>query len=76
MLVNWATTSADIVPDTYVYWGKSENNLVNSAEGTVRKFTDSGSEKRVIYIHLANMTGLEASTRYYYKVGAKADGFS
>lgn len=58
MVVNYATVDPSTIPDTNVVWGMSEDDLSETRSGEVHKFTDGGSEKRVIYIHVANMTGL------------------
>jgi hypothetical protein len=55
--------------DSSVQWGTSATALTEVNQGIAVKFVDSGELKATQYFHVANMTGLAASSVYYYRVG-------
>lgn len=60
MVVTWVTLDETKTP--YVEYGI--NGLRESAEGVTTKFTDGGSEKRVLYIHRVTLTDLIPDQKY------------
>ena len=60
MIVTW-TTFDPIVNPTVSY---GLNKLTQSAIGYSTKFTDGGSEKRIMYIHRATMDNLRPDSKY------------
>lgn len=70
MMVTWLTMDA-ITSKPVVEYGVLESPLPYpfSSSGMTTKFTDGGSEKRVMFIHRVLLQGLTPATGYYYHVG-------
>ena len=60
MYVTWVTLSPTGTPA--VEYGNV--HLDKSARGYTTKFTDGGSEKRLIHVHRVLLTGLQPGHRY------------
>lgn len=73
MMVTWVTLA--YTNYTIVEYNKAGFPLTLRASGGVTKFTDGGSEHRVLYIHRVKLTGLVPGQRYDYHVGGY-DGWS
>ncbi|KAL9953568.1 hypothetical protein ACROYT_G041005 [Oculina patagonica] len=73
MMVTWVT----LAPTNYsiVEYNKAGFSLTLQASGGVTKFTDGGSEHRVLYIHRVKLTGLVPDQSYEYHCGGY-DGWS
>ncbi len=77
--VQWSTRSLEDLtsvhsdpsqqPRSLVAYGLDPTHLDREAEGLSVVFVDSGPHKRRQLHHVVNMTGLAASTRYWYRVG-------
>lgn len=77
--VQWSTRSLEDLtsarsdpaqqPRSLVAYGLDPAHLDRQAEGLSVVFVDSGPRKRRQLHHVVNMTGLAASTRYWYCVG-------
>ena len=69
MMVTWVTlVSTDY---SIVQYNKAGFNLTMQASGNVTKFTDGGTEHRVLYIHRVKLTGLVPDQMYggYHQQG-------
>lgn len=66
MIVTWVTMSP--TNDSIVEYG--EFKLNKSTKGTMEKFVDGGSEKRVIYIHRVLLRNLKTAQIYVYHCGS------
>ena len=66
--------SSDPIPRSLVRYGLDPQALTNEAEGSPFLFTDSGPLQLEQYHHVIDITGLTASTRYYYQVGDEEYG--
>ena len=88
MAVQWATLDNTDAPgsETAVQWSlapfggnatttaTADAPAIHTATGQLYPYTaDPG---RVWYNHVANMTGLQPATRYYYRVGGPTSGWS
>ena len=62
MMITWVTFAADV--DSIVEYGLKDKLLSLRASGAATKFTDGGSEKRVMYMHRVKLTGLQPHTSY------------
>ena len=62
MMVTWVTLA--YTNYTIVEYNKAGFPLTLRASGGVTKFTDGGSEHRVLYIHRVKLTGLVPGQRY------------
>ena len=62
MMVTWVTLA--YTNYTIVEYNKAGFPLTLQASGGVTKFTDGGSEHRVLYIHRVKLTGLVPGQRY------------
>ncbi|MFA8344294.1 MAG: fibronectin type III domain-containing protein, partial [Rhodothermaceae bacterium] len=62
MMVTWVT----LAPTNYsiVEYNKAGFPLTLQATGGITKFTDGGSEHRVLYIHRVKLTGLVPDQMY------------
>ena len=62
MMVTWVT----LAPTDYsiVQYNKAGFPLTLQASGGITKFTDGGSEHRVLYIHRVKLTGLVPDQMY------------
>ncbi|KAI3894479.1 hypothetical protein MKX03_013810 [Papaver bracteatum] len=65
VIVSWVTT--EIPGPSKVQYGKSEEQLQWSAEGTITNYTFY--QYKSGYIHHCLVDGLEYDTKYYYKIG-------
>ncbi|KAK3269103.1 hypothetical protein CYMTET_22432 [Cymbomonas tetramitiformis] len=74
--VQWVTMDSPCITKSDVWYGKTPTKLDLKQSGYNISFTDQGSDKRNATYHVASMTSLEASTRYYYKVGDELSGIS
>jgi acid phosphatase type 7 len=72
MAVQWATYDTFCVTDSLVEYGTEELNLNMKAQGSCFPF-DLGPEQSKQSNHVAYMGGLEASTKYFYRVGDGID---
>ncbi|KMQ59981.1 metallophosphoesterase [Chryseobacterium angstadtii] len=64
MIVNWKTASDN---ETTVIYGTSPTNLNVTVTGTTNIFSDTGYNNNYYY-HTAKIAGLQANTKYYYKI--------
>lgn len=62
MMVTWVTLAS--TEYSIVQYNKAGFNLTLQASGGITKFTDSGSEHRVLYIHRVKLTGLVSDQMY------------
>jgi len=62
MMVTWVTLA--YTNYSIVEYNKADFPLTLRASGGVTKFTDGGSEHRVLYIHRVKLTGLVPGQRY------------
>ncbi len=62
--INWKTNFAG---ESKVEYGTSETALNNSAVPVVNQWSDAGYDNNYFY-HSVHLTGLSASTTYYYRV--------
>jgi len=77
MNLQWSTIhGGDIKTASSVEWGEDPNHMSNSVDGDSTIFVDGGEESYTQTHHLATMTGLSPSTKYYYQVGGPDSGFS
>lgn len=70
MMVTWLTFDA-VSSAPIVEYGVAEGppTFPFAATGWTTKFTDGGSEKRVMYIHRVLLQGMTPDTDYYYHTG-------
>ena len=62
MVVTWVTlTSTNF---SIVEYNKAGFPLTMRASGSITKFQDGGSEKRILYIHRVKLTGLAPDVVY------------
>ncbi|KAJ7374236.1 hypothetical protein OS493_007313 [Desmophyllum pertusum] len=73
MMVTWVTLAATNY--SIVEYNKGGLPLTLQASGDVTKFTDGGSEHRVLYIHRVKLTGLASDQMYDYHCGG-VEGWS
>lgn len=62
MVITWVTFAKNV--DSIVEYGLADHALDGRKSGSVTKFTDGGSEHRILYIHRVKLTGLKPSTLY------------
>ena len=62
MMVTWVTLA--YTNYTVVEYNKAGFPLTLQASGDITKFTDGGSEHRVLYIHRVKLTGLVPDQMY------------
>ena len=62
MMVTWVTMAS--TDDTIVEYNKAGFPLTIRTSGSVSKFTDGGSEHRVLYMHRVKLTGLVPGQAY------------
>ncbi|CAG2120724.1 unnamed protein product, partial [Medioppia subpectinata] len=74
MVVTWVTM--DSTPETTVEFGQSPTGLNTITQGYATRFTDGGSEKRVMYIHRVVLKGLKPDEQYFYHCGSDSGGWS
>ena len=68
MMITWVTMAANV--SSIVEYGLKDKALTMTASGSATKFTDGGSEHRVLYIHRVKLTDLKPATSYDYHVGS------
>ena len=62
MVVMW--TTFDPTNESTVQYGEHGADLTNTANGSMVKFVDGGSERTVRYMHTVKLTGLKPATKY------------
>jgi len=62
MMVTWVTLK--FTNFSIVEYNKAGFPLTMGASGSITKFTDGGSEHRVLYIHRVKLTGLAPDQMY------------
>ena len=62
MMVTWVTLAS--TEYSIVQYNKADFNLTLQAFGGITKFTDGGSEHRVLYIHRVKLTELVPGQMY------------
>ena len=72
MAVQWATTDQYCTEGSLVQYGLSQSVLTTQVEGSCYKFSLPAMFKQSN--HVAYMTGLKASTKYFYRVGGAING--
>ncbi|XP_046847754.1 acid phosphatase type 7-like [Xenia sp. Carnegie-2017] len=68
MVITWVTFAKNV--DSIVEYGLADHALDGRKSGSATKFTDGGSEHRILYIHRVKLTGLKPSTLYDYHCGS------
>jgi hypothetical protein len=71
--VNWKTSSPVTPP--LVRYGLSETSLTNTINGTSQAMNDIGYSNNYFY-HTVKLNGLQAATKYHYRVVSGADSSS
>ena len=61
-MVTWVTLAS--TDYSIVQYNKAGSPLTLQASGEITKFTDGGSEHRVLYIHRVKLTGLAPDQMY------------
>jgi hypothetical protein len=79
MVVQWATGAATAT--STVQWGLGPSSLNRTASGNATSDADFPELSEALFgwrgtLHRATMTGLLPGTRYYYRVGDEAGGYS
>jgi len=71
--VGWVDTTNQVPT---VQYGVHPTSLLNISVGKSTTFTDPGTAKRKVTMHLAVLSKLMPFTRYYYKIGTQGGGYS
>ena len=66
MVVTWVTKN--LTGTTAAQYGTSSSQLVHTAVGNYTRFTDGGTEKRILHIYKAVLTQLKPDRVYYYRI--------